>query len=89
MTDQDLYRLIGKRLRARRRLLELTQTEVARACDTTFQQIHKHETGACVLSVGRLIRLAQVLRAPVTSFLEPHTDRALDQLQRDNRAASS
>jgi len=75
MIDQELYQLIGRRLRARRRLLEMTQSDVASACGTTFQQIHKHETGAGTLSVARLLKLAQVLRTPVAELIEPANNR--------------
>lgn len=74
--DTELYRLIGKRLRSRRRSMELTQREVARACDTTFQQIQKHEAGAHTMTVGRLLRLADALQAPIGYFLEPSAEEA-------------
>ena len=77
MTDQELYRLIGKRLKARRRMLELTQADVARAAGTTFQQIHKHEAGACAMSVARLLKLSAALRAPIDYFIDPMTERPM------------
>ena len=76
MADQDLYRLIGKRLRARRRILEMTQTQVARACGTTFQQVQRHEAGERAITVARLVRLAAALRTPIDYFLEPSIDAA-------------
>ncbi len=74
--DADLYRLIGKRLRTRRRSLELTQTEVARACGASFQQIQKHEAGEHAMTVARLLRLAEVLQVPIGYFLEPSVEEA-------------
>ena len=82
MTDEELYHLIGKRLRARRRLLELTQTQVAQACGTTFQQVQRHEAGDRALPVARLVKLAEALGAPITHFLEPPAETAA--LQPDN-----
>jgi hypothetical protein len=69
-TDADIYRRIGQRLRARRRALELTQAEVGRACDTTFQQIQRHEAGYHPMTVARLLRLAGVLQVNIGYFLE-------------------
>lgn len=76
MTDEDLYRLIGKRLRARRRMLEMTQTQVARACGTTFQQVQRQEAGERAITVARLMRLAAALRAPINLFIEPPIEAA-------------
>lgn len=76
MGDSEIFRAIGHRLRARRRLLGLTQRAVADGCGLTFQQIQKYETGQVTLSVARLIALAQVLQAPVgdlISGLDPHS----------------
>ena len=69
MGDSDIFRAIGQRLRARRRLLGLTQRAVADGCGLTFQQIQKYETGQVTLSVARLIALSEVLEAPVGELL--------------------
>ena len=69
MSDHEIFRAIGHRLRARRRLLGLTQRAVADGCGLTFQQIQKYETGQVTLSVARLITLAHVLEAPVGDLL--------------------
>ena len=39
----ELNQHLGKQLRARRSALGLTQTQVARAINVTFQQIQKYE----------------------------------------------
>lgn len=84
--DAELYRLIGKRLRTRRRSIELTQAEVARACNTTFQQIQRHEVGEHAMSVGRLLRLAEVLQVPIGYFLEPSVEEVHPPLADQKRA---
>jgi transcriptional regulator with XRE-family HTH domain len=61
---------IGRRLRARRRLLSLSQTEVAAACGVTFQQIQKYEAGMVTISASRLWTLAGVLDVPITHFFD-------------------
>jgi transcriptional regulator with XRE-family HTH domain len=69
MDDQiDLH--IGRRLRNRRKLLGLTQEQLAAACDVRFQQIQKYECGANRMSAARLWRLAQFLDVPVSYFYD-------------------
>jgi transcriptional regulator with XRE-family HTH domain len=61
---------IGKRARRRRRLLGLTQEQVAGACGVRFQQIQKYECGANRISAARIWRLARALDVPVGYFFE-------------------
>ncbi|HEV7384029.1 MAG TPA: helix-turn-helix transcriptional regulator [Phenylobacterium sp.] len=69
MRDQGIYRVIGRRLRARRRLLEMTQGDVAARCGLTFQQIQKYEAGLIAMPIARLIAIADALQAPVADFI--------------------
>jgi transcriptional regulator with XRE-family HTH domain len=69
---------LGKRLRRRRRLLGLTQQQLASACGVRFQQIQKYECAANRMSAARLWQLAQVLDVPVSYFYDgfgPLTER--------------
>ncbi len=66
--DIDLH--IGKRVRRRRRLLGLTQEQLAGACGVRFQQIQKYECGANRISAARLWMLAQALEVPVGYFFD-------------------
>jgi transcriptional regulator with XRE-family HTH domain len=61
---------VGKRLRLRRRMLQLTQSDVATACGVTFQQIQKYECAASQVSVQMLWNLSRVLDVPVSYFFE-------------------
>lgn len=67
-TEIDLH--LGKRLRRRRRLLGLTQQQLANAVGIRFQQIQKYECGANRISAGRLWELANALEAPISYFYE-------------------
>ena len=49
---------LGRRLRRRRRLLGLTQHQLASACGVRFQQIQKYECAANRMSAARLWQLA-------------------------------
>ncbi len=70
--DIDLH--LGKRLRRRRRLLGLTQQQVAEGVGIRFQQIQKYECGANRISAARLWQLAQVLDVPVNYFYDGLTE---------------
>jgi transcriptional regulator with XRE-family HTH domain len=68
--DQDIDLHIGRRMRARRRLLGLTQPELASAVGVKFQQIQKYECGEDRISASRLWLLCAALKAPVDYFYE-------------------
>jgi transcriptional regulator with XRE-family HTH domain len=70
--DIDFH--LGKRMRRRRRLLGLTQQQLAEACGVRFQQIQKYECGANRVSAARLWRIAGALDVPVNYFFEGLTD---------------
>jgi len=61
---------LGRRLRRRRRLLGLTQQQLAAACGVRFQQIQKYECAANRMSAARVWQLAEVLQVPVSYFYE-------------------
>jgi len=61
---------LGRRLRRRRRLLGLTQHQLANACGVRFQQIQKYECAANRMSAARLWQLAEVLDVPISYFYE-------------------
>src|SRR5579863_6574832 len=66
--DIDLH--LGRRLRRRRRLLGLTQQQLAASVGVRFQQIQKYECGANRISAARLWRIAAALEVPVGYFYE-------------------
>ena len=68
--DQDIDLHIGRRLRARRRTLGLSQPQLAEAVGVKFQQIQKYECGEDRISAARLWALCQALKAPVDYFYE-------------------
>ncbi len=70
--DIDLH--LGKRLRRRRRLLGLTQQQLACAVGVRFQQIQKYECGANRISAARLWQLSEALEVPVGYFYDGLSD---------------
>jgi transcriptional regulator with XRE-family HTH domain len=70
---------VGARVRMRRLMLNMSQSEIGNALGLTFQQIQKYENGVNRISASRLQLLCAVLKVPVPFFFEglpdaPETD---------------
>lgn len=61
---------VGKRIKLRRRLLELSQEKVAELVGITFQQFQKYEHGANRISASRLWDISTALEIPISFFFE-------------------
>jgi transcriptional regulator with XRE-family HTH domain len=61
---------VGRRIRARRLQMGMSQQALAEQVGVTFQQIQKYESGANSLSAATLYRLARVLEARPGHFFE-------------------
>jgi len=61
---------VGRRVRARRLMLGMTQTELGAALGVTVEQLQQWESGAEHIGAGRLVRVAEILRVAVTYFFE-------------------
>ena len=70
----QLNQHLGKKLRLRRTSLGLTQTQVAKAINVTFQQIQKYEKGTNGVSSARLLQLSSFLKVPIKYFFEDYQD---------------
>jgi transcriptional regulator with XRE-family HTH domain len=53
---------VGARVRMRRMMLDMSQTDLGEALGITFQQIQKYEKGTNRVSASRLQQIAQVLQ---------------------------
>lgn len=60
--------VVGRRVRARRRLLGLSQQALGSQCGVTFQQIHKYESAVCRLSANMLWKVSCVLEVEMDYF---------------------
>src|SRR5215831_18758366 len=61
---------VGARVRMRRMMLNMSQSDLGEALGITFQQIQKYEKGTNRVSASRLQQIAQVLRVPVPFFFD-------------------
>ncbi len=69
---------VGQRLRLRRKLAGLSQTELGEKIGVTFQQLQKYESGANRISASRLFDLSRVLDVPVSYFFDEMTENVSD-----------
>jgi transcriptional regulator with XRE-family HTH domain len=63
-------RFVGSKVRSRRLMLGLNQTELATPLGVTYQQVQKYETGNSRIGAGRLQQIAQILQVPISFFFE-------------------
>ncbi len=61
---------VGARLRLRRSLLEMSQSELGEKRCVTFQQVQKYEKGVNRVSAGRLFEIASVMGVNVNYFYD-------------------
>lgn len=65
---------VGSRIRRQRKMLGLTQTDLARKLGVTFQQLQKYESGANRVSASMLQRAAVGLGVSFGWFAEGYGD---------------
>ena len=59
---------VGKRIRARRKDVRVSQEKLAEQLGLTFQQIQKYEKGANRVSASKLYEIARALQASIEYF---------------------
>ncbi len=62
--------LVGRNIRILRQDRGMSQTELARKIDVTFQQVQKYENGTNRVGSGRLFKIASIINVPITAFFE-------------------
>jgi transcriptional regulator with XRE-family HTH domain len=60
--------LVGKRVRAYRKQLRLSQSQLAQKLGITFQQIQKYEKGTNRIGAGRLFEIAGIFNIPIQAL---------------------
>ena len=61
---------VGQRVRQRRKIMGLSQQDLARALGLTFQQVQKYERGTNRVSASKLWEIARTLKVPVAYFFD-------------------
>jgi transcriptional regulator with XRE-family HTH domain len=62
--------MLGSRMRMRRKMLAMSQTELGDALGLTFQQVQKYENGTNRIGASRLQEISHILQVPVAFFFE-------------------
>src|SRR5580700_11691217 len=65
-----LDKVVGRRMRARRLQLGLSQRALGDALGISYQQVQKYEQGVSRVGAGRLQQLAEILNVPVSVFFD-------------------
>ena len=65
---------VGGRIRVRRKLLNMSQSDLAHALGLTSQQIEQYEAGAKRVSSSRLHEISRALTAPISFFFHGLTN---------------
>jgi transcriptional regulator with XRE-family HTH domain len=61
---------VGARIRLRRKLLRMSQTDLGKALGYSFQQIQKYEKGTNRVSASKLVAIGKALEVPITFFFD-------------------
>jgi transcriptional regulator with XRE-family HTH domain len=61
---------VGSRVRMRRLMLKMSQSDLADVLGLTFQQVQKYEKGANRIGASRLQHISQILQVPVPFFFD-------------------
>ena len=69
-TAEFIDKHVGERLRQRRAMLGLTQTQLAERLNLTYQQLQKYEKGHNRVAASRLFVLSKLLGVEVSYFYE-------------------
>ncbi len=70
LSEVEIDRHVGSRVRSRRTLLGLNQTQLGDALGLTFQQVQKYEKGSNRIGASRLYHISKILDVPVSYFYE-------------------
>ncbi len=67
---------VGSRVRLRRTLLGMNQTQLGEALGVTYQQVQNYELGANRMGASRLWHLTEILDVPLSFFFDRFGDKA-------------
>ncbi|WP_165186552.1 helix-turn-helix domain-containing protein [Caulobacter soli] len=68
----DLH--VGGRVRMRRKILGVSQDQLAASLGLTFQQVQKYERGSNRVSASKLYQIAKTLQVPISFFFDGLAD---------------
>ena len=78
-TKSEIDEYIGSRIRGYRLSLRLTQEQLARALNVSFQQVQNYEKGTNGISAVRLFDICKILNVSLASMFPPDDPKDLPQ----------
>jgi transcriptional regulator with XRE-family HTH domain len=68
----DLH--VGAKVRLLRKSMKVSQADLAKALDLTFQQVQKYELGTNRISASKLWEISQYMKVPLGYFFDDYDD---------------
>ena len=68
--SKAVYAYVGQKIKERRRLLKMNQTQLAQLMGFSYQQMQKYENGISEISVSKLLRFAKIFNVPPSYLYE-------------------
>ncbi|MEI9997395.1 MAG: helix-turn-helix transcriptional regulator [Rhizomicrobium sp.] len=68
--NRQLDNYIGRRIQARRKAMRITQSQLAKGMNLSFQQIQRYEAGTSTITAPRLYQLARLMEVPIEYFFD-------------------
>ncbi len=69
-STKEMQRRLGAAIRLRRRVVDITLTDLAGVCGVSFQQVQKYESGSCSISAAQLWNIACALDIPISHLYD-------------------
>ena len=66
----DIDKTIATHIKIRRIMLGMSQSDLAKLCGVSFQQIQKYEAATNKISCSRLFQISIALRVPIDFFFD-------------------
>jgi transcriptional regulator with XRE-family HTH domain len=66
----NIDKLVSRKLKMRRMMLGLSQSDLGKAVDVSIQQVQKYEKATNRISSGKLFAFAKFLKVPVSYFYD-------------------
>ena len=79
MSENDIDTSVGKRIEIRRKLMKMTQRDLACKIGVTFQQLQKYEQGANRVSASRLWLISRALNTDINFFFADIPSKGFDE----------
>lgn len=74
-------KIISQRLKAKRLMLGMSQKDICEVLNVTVQQVQKYEKATNRISSGKLYKIAQFYKVPLTYFYDESEEKGVNELK--------